>query len=302
PDLPPPGVEDSTAQHRLFDAVANLVLALAQRSAHASPPAATRDTALAPLVRVFDDLHWADAGTRELLRHLLRRFQEEQLPLLIVLALRSGWQGSAIEPNELLRDLGRRHDVMSLVLEPLSEAAVVSGLGRILLEQSASMLARWLYAETTGQPLYLQQMLQMLFERGLLQWSDQPREAPQPQAELTATARLELMADAAELDRMRGQLPVSVRAVLIERLQRLSPPARRLLGAATVIGPRFDFEQAAEVAQLAEADALDALEEAERLLLVRSVTAESGAGAIGRAKYQFTHDKLREVGYTEIGE
>jgi DNA-binding SARP family transcriptional activator/tetratricopeptide (TPR) repeat protein len=301
PDLPPPGVEDSTAQHRLFDAVANLVLALAQRAIRASPPAATRGTAtVAPLVRVFDDLHWADAGTRELLRHLLRRFQEERLPLLIVLALRSGWQGSAIEPNELLRDLGRRHDVASLVLEPLSEGAVASGLGRILQEQSASMLARWLYAETTGQPLYLQQMLQMLFERGLLQWSHQSPEAPQLHVKLTPTARLELVADAAELDRLRGQLPVSVRAVLIERLQRLSPPARRLLGAAAVIGSRFDFEQAAEVAQLAEADALDALEEAERLLLVRSVTDETGA--IGRAQYQFTHDKLREVSYTEIGE
>jgi tetratricopeptide (TPR) repeat protein len=301
PDLPPPGVEDSTAQHRLFDAVANLVLALAQRATHASSPAVPRGTAaLAPLIRVFDDLHWADAGTRELLRHLLRRFQEERLPLLIVLALRSGWQGSAIEPNSLLRDLGRRHDVVSLELEPLSEAAVVSGLGRILQEQFASMLARWLYAETTGQPLYLQQMLQMLFERGLLKWSRLPPEAPQPHAELAPTTRLELAADVAELDRMRGQLPVSVRAVLIERLQRLSPQARRLLGAAAVIGPRFAFEQAAEIAQLAEVDALDALEEAERLLLVRSVTDQSGA--IGRAKYQFTHDKLREVGYTEIGE
>jgi len=301
PDLPPPGVEDSTAQHRLFDAVANLVLALAHRATHASPPAASRDPAtLAPLVRVFDDLHWADAGTRELLRHLLRRFQEERLPLLIVLALRSGWQGSAIEPNELLRDLGRRHDVTALVLEPLSEAAVVSGVGRMLQEESGSLLAKWLYAETTGQPLYLQQMLQMLFERGLLQWTHQPPEAPQPHVELSPTARLELMADAAELDRLRGQLPASVRAVLIERLQRLSPPARRLLGAAAVIGSRFDFEQAAEVAQLAEADALDALEEAERLLLVRSVA--DASGAIGRALYQFTHDKLREVSYTEIGE
>jgi tetratricopeptide (TPR) repeat protein len=301
PDLPPPGVEDSTAQHRLFDAVANLVVALARRATHASPTATTRDPAtLAPLVRVFDDLHWADAGTRELLRHLLRRFQEERLPVLIVLALRSGWQQSAIEPNEMLRDLGRRHDVMSLVLEPLSEAAVVSGIGRMLPQESGSLLARWLYAETTGQPLYLQQMLQMLFERGLLQWSRLPPEAPQPRVELAPTTRLELTADVAELDRMRGQLPVSVRAVLIERLQRLSPPARRLLGAATVMGPRFDFEQAAEVAQLAEADALDALEEAERLLLVRSVTDEPGA--IGRAQYQFTHDKLREVSYTEIGE
>lgn len=301
PDLPTPGVEDSTAQHRLFDAVANLVLALARRATHASSPAATQDpAALVPLVRVFDDLHWADAGTRELLRHLLRRFQEERLPLLIVLALRSGWQGSAIEPNELLRDLGRRHDVTSLVLEPLSEAAVESGLGRMLQEESVSLLASWLYAETTGQPLYLQQMLQMLFERGLLQWSHLPPEALHSNDELAPTAHLELVANAADLDRLRGQLPVSVRAVLIERLQRLSPPARRLLGAAAVIGSRFDFEQVAKVAQLAEADALDALEEAERLLLLRSVT--DTPGAIGGAVYQFTHDKLREVSYTEIGE
>jgi DNA-binding SARP family transcriptional activator/tetratricopeptide (TPR) repeat protein len=301
PDLPPPGVEDSTAQHRLFDAVANLVLALARRATHGPPSAAAQgSTAFAPLVRVFDDLHWADAGTRELLRHLLRRFQEERLPLLIVLSLRSGWQGSAIEPNELLRDLGRRHDVTSLVLEPLSEAAVVSGLGRMLQEESGSLLARWLYVETTGQPLYLQQMLQMLFERGLLQWSHLPTEPPQPHSEQAPTTDLVLTADVVELDRMRGQLPVSVRAVLIERLQRLSPSARRLLGAAAVIGSRFDFEQAAEVAQLAEADALDALEEAERLVLVRSVNNE--AKAIGSALYQFTHDKLREVSYTEIGE
>jgi DNA-binding SARP family transcriptional activator len=305
PDLPLPGVEDSTAQHRLFDAVANLVIALARRAARALPsdaPAALRDSAtFIPLVvRFFDDLHWADAGTRELMRHLFRRLQEERLPMLMVLALRSGWQGSAIEPNDLLRDLRRRHEVTALVLEPLSETAVASGLERMLQEESGPTLARWLYTETAGQPLYLQQMLRMLFERGLLQWSRLSPDASQPHVELKPSARLELTADVAMLDRMRGQLPASVRAVLVERLQRLSRTARRLLGAAAVIGTRFQFEQAAEVAELAELDALDALEEAEHLLLVRSVVDVSGE--IGAATYQFTHDKLREVAYTEIGD
>lgn len=304
PDLPLPGVEDSTAQHRLFDAVANLVIALARCAAHASPPAAPaalRDSATSvPLVYFFDDLHWADAGTRELIRHLLRRFQEERLPMLMVLALRSGWQGSAIEPSELLLDLGRRHEVTALMLEPLSETIVASGLERMLQVESGHALARWLYAETAGQPLYLQQMLRMLFERGLLQVSRLSPDTSLPHVEVTPSAPLELAADVAQLDRMRGQLPVSVRTVLMERVQRLSRPARRLLGAAAVIGTRFHCEQAAEVAELAEVDALDALEEAEHLLLLRPVS--DGSGGMGDALYQFTHDKLREVTYTEIGD
>lgn len=303
PDLPLPGVEDSTAQHRLFDAVANLVIALARRAAHASLPVASlRDSTTAvPLVRFFDDLHWADAGAYELIRHLLRRLQEERLPIVMVFALRSGWQGSAIKPNELLSDLGRRHAVTALMLEPLSETVVADGLERMLRVESGRSLARWLYAETSGHPLYTQQMLRMLFERGVLQWSHLPPDASLPHAHRSPSAGLELTTDVAQLDHARGQLPVPVRKVLIERLQRLSRPARRLLDAAAVIGSRFHCEQAAEIAELAEVEALDALEETERRLLLRPVT-DDGLGAIGGVVYQFTHDKLHEVTYTEIGD
>ena len=303
PDLPLPGVEDSTAQHRLFDAVANLVIALARRAAHAPPPAVSlRDSTTAvPLVRFFDDLHWADAGAYELIRHLLRRLQEERLPIVMVFALRSGWQGSAIKPNELLSDLERRHEVTALMLEPLSETVVADGLERMLRVESGRSLARWLYAETSGHPLYTQQMLRMLFERGLLQWSHLPPDASLPHVHRSPSAGLELTTDVAQLDHIRGQLPVPVRTVLIERLQRLSRPARRLLDAAAVIGSRFHCEQAAEIAELAEVDALDALEETERRLLLRPVT-DDGLRAAGGVVYEFTHDKLHEVAYSEIGD
>src|SRR5256885_17211177 len=55
PDLPTPTEDELTARMRLFEAVARLFDALAQRS---------------PLVLLLDDLHWGDEAVLDLLRYL----------------------------------------------------------------------------------------------------------------------------------------------------------------------------------------------------------------------------------------
>src|SRR5205807_8071918 len=97
-----------------------------------------------------------------------------------------------------------------------------------------------------------------------------------------------------ETTRFQRLLPSSRRAVIQERLERLTSTTRKLLMAASVLGTRFQPAQAWELAELDELTGLDALEEAERHLVVRVL--EGGEVCV------FTHDRLREVAYTETGE
>jgi predicted ATPase/DNA-binding XRE family transcriptional regulator len=77
-----------------------------------------------------------------------------------------------------------------------------------------------------------------------------------------------------------------------ERLQRLSPVARQLLDAATVLGDRFRFEAMRHAARLSTEAALDGLDE---LLRHQWLTDDSLDG-----HYTFTHDPLRRIAEHEL--
>jgi predicted ATPase/DNA-binding XRE family transcriptional regulator len=77
-----------------------------------------------------------------------------------------------------------------------------------------------------------------------------------------------------------------------ERLQRLSPAARQLLDAATVLGDRFRFEAMRHAARLSTEAALDGLDE---LLRHQWLTDDSLDG-----NYTFTHDPLRRIAEHEL--
>ncbi|MEP7358776.1 MAG: hypothetical protein ABI847_16125, partial [Anaerolineales bacterium] len=77
---------------------------------------------------------------------------------------------------------------------------------------------------------------------------------------------------------------------------RLSPAAGGLLVAAAVLGLAFGFERLCAVAEAGEREALPALDEllASRILLDRDERPAT--------PYEFAHDKIRDVVYTEAGE
>lgn len=73
PDLSPAVGDEATSRINLFETVARLGLALAQR---------------APLLWLVDDVQWADTGTIELLQYLARRWVKEQAEIMFLVLVR----------------------------------------------------------------------------------------------------------------------------------------------------------------------------------------------------------------------
>jgi DNA-binding CsgD family transcriptional regulator/tetratricopeptide (TPR) repeat protein len=103
-----------------------------------------------PTLLVFEDVHWADAATLDLLKYLSRRIRT--IPVLLVLTYRDD-------------ELDRKHALWSLLgnlpievtkrveLQPLTEVAVAS------LARSAGRSAEGIFAQTRGNPFYVTELL-----------------------------------------------------------------------------------------------------------------------------------------------
>lgn len=95
--------ERGTTQLQFFDAFLALLAALSQRR---------------PVLLVIEDLHWADASTRDLLTFLLARMSDEALT--VVLTYRSDELHRRHPLRPLVPELGRMRRVERLILEPFA--------------------------------------------------------------------------------------------------------------------------------------------------------------------------------------
>ena len=100
------GSERDTNQLQLFDAFLTLLTALAQERS---------------VLLVVEDLHWADASTRDLLTFLLARMSDEALT--VVLTYRSDELHRRHPLRPLVTELGRMRRVERLTLEPFEPQA-----------------------------------------------------------------------------------------------------------------------------------------------------------------------------------
>src|SRR5215211_3352246 len=110
PDLPPPTSDETAAKARLFEAVAALVAALAERK---------------PIVLFVDDVQWADAATFDLLRYASRRWAEEGAPVLLVMAARTETPELRTRLTQRRAGFSRDLPMRRVVLGPLTERETV---------------------------------------------------------------------------------------------------------------------------------------------------------------------------------
>src|SRR5215468_4492365 len=214
PDLPDPvPLEPAEERVRLLDAVAQSLLAVAARM---------------PTVLVLDDLHWADAGTVALLRHVARFAPRARL---LVLGAYRDVEVEAHHPlTEALGTLPRETSYEQFGLGGLGAAGIKELVDTVADREMPMAWVEALTRETSGNPFFLREVLLHLAEEGALVPAHGSA-APGPE---------------------NLQLPDTVRQVIARRLARLPGATAELLQVASAFTSGIDFEVARRVAGLEE--------------------------------------------------
>src|SRR5262245_20521515 len=251
PDLPEPvPLQPDEELTRLIDASTQFLLAIASRT---------------PMVLVLDDLHWADAGTVALLRHVARFAPRGRL--LVVGAYRDVEVGREHPLADVLGVLPRETTYEQLALTGLAPDAVEELLEAVADHEVPRQVVAALTRETSGNPFFIRAVLLHLLEQGVL---------------VREHGKWRVMGSLEQLG-----LPETVRQVIERRLGRMSEGATRLLRVAAAFTGGIDFEVARRVAELGETPALDALDEALGAQLLESTG----------HRYDFTHALVRHTLY-----
>jgi tetratricopeptide (TPR) repeat protein/transcriptional regulator with XRE-family HTH domain len=219
------------------------------------------------LIVMIDDIQWADEASLQFLHFLARQIGNR--PVLFVCAYRD----EELADNTALASL-----VESLRREPHTRHMVLARLGQAdtetLLEElndprlKSTELAARLHSETDGNPFFIWSIMHSLSD-----------------GKGSANGKA---SDAASLP-----MPDALRDSVRVRLAQVAPEDRPVLDMAAILGRRFDFETLLALTAGTEARFLQSIETLVNRRLLRE-DAESGF-------YDFSHDKVREVVYRDIG-
>lgn len=273
--------EDTTARHRLFEAIAHfLEAAIAQKR---------------QMVLFLDDLHDADQATLDLLRYLFHRLQFK--PIWFVCAYRRE-ETTPNHPLVLWRNvLIREGHLAARHLEPLSNESLLHILRRYqgLTGPQLGQLGRYAIDRCEGNPYVLEELMLDLRNRQILN-------EEQGQWNLESGRLSKLMESGVPV-------PTGVAAVMENRLARLNPRARRLLQVAAVLGREFELSLLSRVSAEPDEWVEICLSNWMNRGLVVELPNQNGAAPDGaqehspaRHHYRFSHGFLWQVVLEELAQ
>jgi DNA-binding CsgD family transcriptional regulator len=217
-------------------------------------------SARAPVLLILEDLHWADASTRDLLTFLLRMLHGERVAIIGTYRTDDLYRRHPLRP--VVADLLRLPSVTSVQLGPLSPSA----LGELLFAISdapgrlSAAVVNQIVASSEGNAYYAEELLAAL-------------------------------SDAGHHREVGPTLPEGLAALLMSRVERVSDAAQQVLRAAAVAGRRSGDDLMRAVSGLPDA----AYDEAVREAVAHQLLVPDGADA-----YTFRHALLREAVYSDL--
>jgi class 3 adenylate cyclase/tetratricopeptide (TPR) repeat protein len=244
-------VADSAVAEETFWAIRRLFETLAERR---------------PLVLVFDDIHWAEPTFLDLVEHVADWSRDAPMTVMCtsrqeLLDHRPGWGGGKVNATTVL-------------LEPLTvgecDELIENLLGRTRLADQAR--DRILEA-AEGNPLFVEQMLSMLIDDGLLHRDD---------GHWVPTGELSQV-----------QVPPSIQALLAARLDRLADEERAVIERAAVVGRVFYRGAVSELSP----EPLRPAVPTHLMTLVRRELIRPQASEYGQETYRFRHMLIRDAAY-----
>jgi len=251
--------EEESDRHLLYAAVVDLL---------------SRASAATPLVLLLDDLHWADAASVQLMRHVLAASRPMRLLLI------GTFRDSDVGPEHVLADalaaLHREPGVARVALRGLTDVdllELLEGVAGHEMTDDGIVLRDALLAETEGNPFFVGELLRHLVDTDAIRQDDDGR-----------------WVAAIDLDTVG--LPVSIREVVGRRVIALGPETARVLGMAAVIGRDFDLELLERVVDL----------DGDHLLTLCDAAVDAAVLREGdRAEtYSFAHALIERALYDEL--
>ena len=254
PDANPSAtIDPESDKRRLYHALANAVTNLARAQ---------------PVLLAFDDVHWSDDATLELVFHLARSHVAQ--PVVIALTYRAEDAGPRL--TRLIADLERARVVGELPVGRLGRADVDEMLRAIFgpHDSLGHEFVDQLHSITEGNPFFVEETLKALILAG----------------DLVST---ESGWRARPLERVR--VPRTATEAVRRRLDVLTEPARGVASTAAVAGRRFDF---------ALLQALTHHDERQLLALVKELIAAQLVVEESAERFAFRHALTREAIYAEL--
>jgi len=238
-----------------------------------------------PLVLIFEDLHWGDPSTLDLISALARRREAAKLMLLCTYR-----PVDVVLSNSSLKSLKQDLQVHQLcseiALEGLEEPSIAEYLATEFSQgHLPSGLANLIFSHSGGNALFMVAIVQDMLKRGLI---------AQEQNGWSLTTPLETIAPS---------VPETLQQMLETQFDQLSAPEQRLLKSASVAGERFSV-WGITITQDIEPRQIENLCEGlvERHQFIRAAGIQEFGDGIVSAGYEFRHSLYRQAIYKRLSD
>jgi Protein kinase domain/AAA ATPase domain len=237
-----------------------------------------RSSRRAPVVLFFDDLHWADASTVDLIAYLGVRLDRMRVMLLVTYrdAELRATKHPFLQVQQLLASRGQARE---LGVSLFSEAEVADYVDHTYPGHAFPPdFARALHVRSEGSPLFVADVLRWLGTQGVI---------------AERNGRWSLVRPVPEVDH---ELPGSVRSMIERKIALVDEADRRLLGAAAVQGAEFDSATVAAALKADVADVEDQLIVLDKVYaFVRRIEDTSFPDRSPTVRYRFVHALYQNV-------
>ena len=196
----------------------------------------------------FDNLHYADIATLELIYYFLK--SPHQLPLLINGAyISQGLKGTEIPLLEILSNFRREERFKEMTLERFNREEIKEMVetifpGLLFSEKFIEKIEK----STSGNPFFVEEILKLLIEENIIVYQEN---------------KWQLEEKAEKLD-----FSFSIEEIMKRKLSKLDPEVKEILFEAALIGQRFDVKTLSKMHNRDEGYILDILEKAKSMHLI----------------------------------